>query len=321
MTINNILVLTRLDDENLNKLQKAAPEAVIVMQKQTELTQAQAEQADVIVGNIDLSYLPHLKQAKLLQLLSSGVPEGYLKLKEEAPGCILCSASGAYGGAISEYMLAGLLMLMKHLQLYRDDMPAGVWKPGEKSDFIKGAKVLSVGMGDIGTSFGRLCSLLGAEVTGIRRRAGNPPPFIHQILGMDSLDSLLPGMDVVALSLPQTPQTVGVMGKQQFELMKEGSYFINVGRGSAVDQEALLWALRSGKLAGALIDVMMPEPLPPDHPLWQEKNLMITPHISGQYYSDHTRHELVDLVCRNIKALKDGGDMTARVDFQTGYRM
>ena len=320
MDINNILVLIRLDDEKLQKLKRAAPEANIVVQKPKELTQQQVEQADIIVGNIDTKYLPNLKKAKLLQLLSSGVSEEYLKMSDAAPDCILCSASGAYGPAISEYMLAGLLMLMQRLHLYRDDRQAGEWKPRKESSLIKGAKVLSVGMGDIGTSFGRLCSLLGAEVTGIRRRKSSPPPFIEQIAGMDEMDQLLPGMDVVALALPETSETVGIMNQKRFEAMKDGSYFINVGRGSAVDQDALLWALRSGKLAGAIIDVMEPEPLPPDHPLWQEEKLMITPHISGQYHSDETQNELIDLVCRNIEALKTGGELTAKVDFESGYR-
>ena len=320
MDINNILVLIRLDDEKLQKLKRAAPEANIVVQKPKELIQQQVEQADIIVGNIDTKFLPNLKKAKLLQLLSSGVSEEYLKMSDAAPDCILCSASGAYGPAISEYMLAGLLMLMQRMHLYRDDRQAGEWKPRKESSLIKGAKVLSVGMGDIGTSFGRLCSLLGAEVTGIRRRKSSPPPFIEQIAGMDEMDQLLPGMDVVALALPETSETVGIMNQKRFEAMKDGSYFINVGRGSAVDQDALLWALRSGKLAGAIIDVMEPEPLPPDHPLWQEEKLMITPHISGQYHSGETQNELIDLVCRNIEALKTGGELTAKVDFESGYR-
>lgn len=320
MDINNILVLIRLDEDKLKKLKSAAPDANIVVQKPKELTQQQVEQADIIVGNIDIKFLPHLKKAKLLQLLSSGVSQEYLKIAEVAPDCILCSASGAYGPAISEYMLAGLLMLMQRMHLYRDDRQAGEWKPRKDAGLIKGAKVLSVGMGDIGTSFGRLCSLLGAEVTGIRRRKTSPPPFIKQIAGMDELDLLLPEMDVVALALPETAQTIGIMNQERFEAMKDGSYFINVGRGSAVDQDALLWALRSGKLAGALIDVMEPEPLPPDHPFWQEEKLMITPHVSGHYSSDDTQNELIHLVCKNIKALKTGGELTARVDFESGYR-
>lgn len=320
MDINNILVLIRLDDEKLKKLKTAAPEATIVVQKPKELTPQQVEQADIIVGNIDPKFLPHLKKAKLLQLLSSGVSEEYLKIAEMAPECILCSASGAYGPAISEYMLAGLLMLMQRMHLYRDDRKTGEWKPRKDAGLIKGAKVLSVGMGDIGTSFGRLCSLLGAEVIGIRRRKTSPPPFIKQIAGMDELDLLLPEMDVVALALPETAQTVGMMNRERFEAMKDGSYLINVGRGSAVDQDGLLWALRSGKLAGALIDVMEPEPLPPEHPLWQEEKLMITPHISGHYSSDATQNELIHLVYNNIEALKTGGKLTARVDFESGYR-
>ncbi|NLC32076.1 MAG: D-2-hydroxyacid dehydrogenase [Clostridiales bacterium] len=320
MNIDNILVLVRLDEDQLKKIKSVVPQAEIVLQKPKELTREQVERADIIVGNIHSEFLPYLKNTKLLQLLSSGVSKKYLSLHQTAPDCILCSASGAYGPAISEYMLAGLLMMMQRLHLYRDDRHKGEWKPREDARLLRDAKVLSVGMGDIGTSFGRLCSLLGAQVTGIRRRKTSPPPFIERIAGIDELDLLLPQMDVVALALPETAQTLGVMNRERFEAMKDGSYFMNVGRGSAVDQEALLWALRSGKLAGALIDVMDPEPLPPEHPLWQEERLMITPHISGQYHSQETQNELIELVCKNIEALKTGGEMTARVDFESGYR-
>ncbi|MPN29154.1 Glyoxylate/hydroxypyruvate reductase A [bioreactor metagenome] len=110
------------------------------------------------------------------------------------------------------------------------------------------------------------------------------------------------------------------MHRARFEKMKGGSYLINVGRGSAVDQEALLWALQSGKLAGAGLDVCDPEPLPGDHPLWKQENLLLTPHISGQYYLKSTQDRITRLICGNLKALREGRELTVRVDFETGYR-
>ena len=99
-----------------------------------------------------------------------------------------------------------------------------------------------------------------------------------------------------------------------------GRYLLNVGRGSAVVQPALLAALRSGRLAGASIDVTAPEPLPKDDPLWREPNLLITPHISGQYHLRLTLENIIDIAAHNIRALLGEGDYIARVNLQTGYR-
>ena len=318
--MDRILVVMKMDEDQRDMLKRAAPDYRIDFVSPKELKEEQAEAADVIIGNLPERFLPHIKRAKLLQLQTSGVAAHYLKLPRYAPDAILCSASGAYGVPIAEYMLGTLLTLMRRLHLYRDDMKEGRWQPRFDGMSLHGARVLSLGMGDIGTEFSTRCALLGAQVIGIRRRAAQPPAGIERVAAMEELDDLLPWADVVALSLPQTEETVGIMNRARFEKMKGGSYLINVGRGSAVDQEALLWALQSGRLAGAGLDVCDPEPLPPEHPLWKQENLLLTPHISGQYFLKSTQDRITRLICGNLKALRDGGEMTARVDFITGYR-
>lgn len=318
--MESILVLMKMDEGQRDMLRQAAPEAQIDYVIPKELRAQQLEAADVVIGNLKESFFPHLKRARLLQLQTSGVAQEYLKLPQFAPNTILCSASGAYGVPIAEYMLGSLLTMMKCFHLYRDDMKMATWQPRHEGGYLQGAHVLSLGMGDIGTAFSTRCALLGAQVIGIRRRAGEAPEGVRRVAVMEEFEGLLPWADVVALSLPETPQTRGIMSRERFEKMKQGSYIINVGRGSAVDQEGLLWALRSSKLAGAGLDVCDPEPLPKDHPLWQEKNLMLTPHISGQSFLKQTQDSIVRLVCGNIRALREGAKLIARVDFATGYR-
>ncbi len=320
MRTEKILVLMKMDESQRAMIREAAPGSEIDFVIPKELTEEQAETADLVVGMLPERFFPHLKRAKLLQLQTSGVAEFYLKLPEHAPDTILCSASGAYGVPIAEYMLGSLLALMKRLHVYRDDMKQRRWQPRFAGGYLQGARVLSLGMGDIGGEFAKRCALMGAEVIGVRRRAVPPPEGIQRVAVMEELDELLPWADVVALSLPQTKATIGIMDRARFERMKQGSYLLNAGRGSAVDQEALLWALQSGRLAGAGLDVCDPEPLPEDHPLWQEENLLLTPHISGQYFLKGTQDRIVGLICANIRALLEGGRLTARVDFETGYR-
>lgn len=320
MQTDRILVLMKLDEDQKDMIRQAAPQAQIEFPIPKLLTNEQVEAADMVIGNLTEPFFPHLKRAKLVQLQSSGVPDFYMSLPGHAPGITLCSASGAYGVPIAEYMLGSLLTLMKRLHLYRDQMKDAAWQPLSEGSFIQGARVLSLGMGDIGSEFSTRCALLGAEVIGIRRRKSEPPAGVLRVAGMDELDELLPWADVVALSLPQTDETIGVMSRARFEKMKQGSYLINVGRGSAVDQEGLLWALQSGKLMGAGLDVCDPEPLPPEHPLWKEKNLMLTPHISGHNFTKQTQDRIVRLACNNIRAFMAGEKLIAKVDFESGYR-
>ncbi len=143
---------------------------------------------------------------------------------------------------------------------------------------------------------------------------------VDELYGMDALDSLLPRADVVALSLPQSPETNGLMNGERLALMKKGSILINVGRGSAVDQQALASTLNSGHLGGAALDVAVPEPLPPEDPIWNAKNILITPHASGGWSLPSTIDRVMDIFLENLKAWQEGAPMKNLVDPESGYR-
>ncbi|NLZ88512.1 MAG: D-2-hydroxyacid dehydrogenase [Clostridiales bacterium] len=317
--VKNVLVLVPADDAHLEQLKDAAPGAAIRLMAHQPPTAEDLAGADVVVGNLSTDQMAHLKAPKLLQLNSSGVPESYLKLKQRLVDTVLCSASGAYGLAISEHMLAMLLSLMKRLHTYRDDQRHARWVDRGQVRSLAEARVLVVGMGDIGLHFAMLCTAMGATVRGVKRRMSAPPKGVEAVYTQQSLDGLLPWADVVALSLPDTPDTRQLMDARRFGLMKKGSYLLNVGRGSAIDQDALLNAVRKGVVAGAGLDVTTPEPLPADNPLWQEEDILITPHISGGYHLKKTLDNIIDIACHNIQALP-GGPFIAEVDLETGYR-
>ena len=314
--IRNILVVMPAADSHRRQLEAAAPGAVFTYASSP--AEEDVARADAIVGNIRPELLAHAKNLKLLQLNSAG-SNPYLSLPAVCPGARLCCATGAYGLAISEHMMGVLLELMKKLALYRDNQFEGRWQDLGPVTSVYGANVLVVGMGDIGTSFARLCAAFGARVTGVRRRAGEKPDFVESIRTPADLDALLPEADVVFLSLPETPETIGLMSDQRIALMKETAYLLNCGRGSAVDQAALLRAVRAGKLAGAGLDVTTPEPLSQDHPLWREPRIVITPHVSGQYHLAETHNRIVALACRNLRALQSGGPLESEVSFAAGY--
>ena len=319
MKLRKVLVTMPVDAGYKERFAGTLPGAEFTYARYDELTPEQLASFDAAVGDPAPGALSKLSGLRLLQLNSSGVPADCLTLRDSHPGLVLCSTSGAFGQAISEHMAAALLMLMKRLHTYRDAMKQGAWQSLGKVVSPRGMQVLAVGAGSIGTAFARLMQALGSYTIGVRRNPGGAMDGFDEMHTFEQLDALLPRADVVALSLPETAQTINLMDKRRFSLLKEGSYFINVGRGSAVDQEALLEALRSGRLAGASIDVTTPEPLPADHPLWRQKNLLLTPHISGFYHLRATHDAIVDIACRNLAAFPEG-PYISRVDYDTGYR-
>lgn len=167
-------------------------------------------------------------------------------------------------------MLAMLLAIYKRLPAYRDQQRAHIWADLGPVGSLAGKTVLVGGAGDIGRHFARLVRALGAQrVIGLRRSAGCPVEGFDEIYGLGALDGLLPQADVVALALPHTPETAGLMSKARLLAMRPGAVLLNAGRGSAVDCTALAEVLCSGRLLGAGLDVTDPEPLPPGHPLWE----------------------------------------------------
>ena len=142
-------------------------------------------------------------------------------------------------------------------------------------------------------------------------------PYVEKMVFPDRIDSVIPEADVVFVSAPHTPQSEGMLGAKQFELMKKGAYFIAVSRGKLYDTNALVKAIDSRHLAGAGLDVTNPEPLPKGHPLWNFENVIITPHMAGQ--SDNVNTRRMALIKENIGRFVRGEPLMNVVDKAKGY--
>ena len=327
-----ILVAFPVEEEDRLTLEEAAPGCQFRFAKSDPglgrfeslvpgepLTQELADWGEIILGNVPAGLLHGREDLLWLQTNSAGV-EAYVKPGVLAPGTLLTNATGAYGLAISEHMLGVLLSLMKNLELYRDAQKEGAWQSQGPVDSLWGATVLVLGMGDIGGEFGRRCKALGAKVIGVRRSPRACPDYAQEVHTLEDLDRLLPQADVVAVTLPGTEATRGLLGREQFAAMKQGAYLLNVGRGFIVDTEALCDALESGRLGGAGLDVTDPEPLPPEHRLWRIPRAVVTPHISGFYHLKETHRRIVNICAENLEKFGRGQPLRNLVDFSTGYR-
>lgn len=314
-----ILVVMPTEEVHRQKLRQAAPEADFVFASPEALTRQLVHSADIIIGNAPATLIAGTRQLKLLQLNSAGT-DGYTTPGILPEGCVLCNATGAYGLAISEHMIGSLLCIMKKLDRYRMNQARHLWRDEGGVTSIYGSKTLVVGYGNLGSEFAKRMKALGSRVTGIRRNKTEKPEELEALYQMDALEACLKDADIVAACLPGTPETYHIFNEKTFGMMKRGAYFLNVGRGTAVDSLALADALNSGHLAGASVDVTEPEPLPQEHPLWDAKNLLLTPHISGQYHLKETHERIIGIACGNVEAFLGGKPLRNIVDFKTGYR-
>lgn len=332
MNEKRALVTIPTGERHRNLLQQAAPgwefrfrgTDTLVCAPQEALpgqpvTQEDVDWAQVILGNVPAAMLHGSPALEWLQTNSAGV-EPYIQPGVLAGDTLLTNATGAYGLAIAEHMLGMLLELFKKLELYRDAQKSGAWQSQGAVKAVYGATVLVLGMGDIGGEFAARCKALGAKVIGVRRSPRPCPEYADEVHLLEDLDSLLPQADVVAVTLPGTDATRGLMSRERLAKMKEGAVLLNVGRGFIVDTEALCDALERGHLSGAGVDVTDPEPLSPTHRLWNIPTAVVTPHISGFYHLRETHERIVGIFLENLRHFQAGEPLRNLVDFATGYR-
>lgn len=274
---------------------------------------------EVIFGYPMPEYLKKAKELRWLASASAGVDHYLAEGAWPDPGCILTNSSGAYGPTISEHIVMVLLMLLRRMPEYMEITARRQWIHLIPVRSIQGSRVVILGTGDIGSSTARRLKAMGAGVAGVCRSGRSEEPAFDRVAPLSELDGMLPEADALILALPATAETKGLLSRERIALLPETAYVINVGRGSVIDQEALVEALQERRLAGAALDVMTPEPLPPEHPLWNCPNTIITPHVSGNMALGLTCELAVELFCRNLARYAAGEPLENRIDLERGY--
>lgn len=280
-----------------------------------EVTDEMLKDAEIIFGNMDPEKIRRIPTIRWVQLASAGA-DRYVSLPQNI---LLTNCSGAYGEAISEHMLACVLAACKNLYRYHSLQQEHAWNNLGSVPILRNLKILSVGMGDIGTEFGKKMALLGSTVYGVRRTVHDRPCFVKKMYTMDDMDQILPECDVVALSLPETTETEGMFDYERLASMKKGAILLNVGRGSAIVTEDLIRIMKERHLSAACLDVTDHEPLPKNNPLWNTPNVYITPHISGRFNAAVTYDRVLDIFADNLQHYLHGEPLSHIVDRTKGY--
>ena len=234
------------------------------------------------------------------------------------PDCILTNSNG-YGVTIAEHVVMVTLMLLRQMPTYLNCAARHEWGAPMPIRSIRDGSFTVLGAGNIGVNVAqRLHGMGAASVLGLSR-SGRPVEGFDQVLPISRLEDVLPQTQVLIMALPSTPETVNLLNRERIALLPETACVINVGRGNALDQDALAQALNNGRLAGAALDVMMPEPLPEDHPLWSAKNTIITPHVSGNMTLGYTCDLNVEMFCQDLANYAAGRPLNGLVDRARGY--
>lgn len=323
MTYNIAVVGTAFDRQHLEKINQTAAQCGCHVQYYPDHDAAMADLQNIhiIFGPSDARSPDAIKAAPNLRWFASyyaGV-DPLLKTGVLKDDVILTNGSGAYGVTIAEHMVMVTLMLLRRMPEYEEFVRTKQFRSDLMIGSIYGSTIVICGTGDIGSNFAkRLRAFCPAKIIGVNRTGRDAEGF-DEVLSMAELDTLLPQADILAMTLPGTPQTDNLLSKDRIAMLKKSALVLNVGRGNCIDQNALIDALKGGRIGGAALDVFKTEPVPEEDPAWNTPGLLFTPHCSGKMTMQYTRDVLVNTFCENLSRFCQGQPMLHVVDKKQGY--
>lgn len=306
-----------------NTLRARWPEMRVVHLPDYDPLPAELPDTDIFVGySLRADQLTHAKKLKWIHSTAAGVAQlMYPALRDS--GVLVTNPSGVFSIPMAEHTMGLLVALARNFPdsvRHQDHSNWGqqqMWDKPQKLTELNGQLLLIVGFGSIGRELAKRARAFDMQVWGVTRSGNGDSALAEKIVPAARLNEALPHADYVVIAAPETSETRRLIGNGQIALMKPGARLINIGRGSLLDESALIRALESGRLAGAALDVTSVEPLPPESPLWKAPNLFITPHtsaVSTRLWERETAL-LVDLLERWFA----GREMFNQVDFSRGY--
>ena len=318
--LSKLVVGYRMPPHLVERIRAAHPTIDIVVCTEHAQLIAALPGAQVMVGGrlFGPDVLAHAPDLRWVHASGTGV-DAMLFPEFVESDIVLTNLSGVDVYNIPEHVIGMMLVFARDfLRLVRGQV-GHRWMHGELRVFELAGQTLGiVGLGAIGQGLARKANALGMRVVGIRRRdCGDLPCGVDAVYPTDQLDRLLAESDHVAICLPLTPSTRRLFGAAEFAAMKPSSYIYNIGRGEVVDQDALIAALRSGTIAGAGLDVVTPEPLPDESPLWDMPNVFITGH--NAVYTPFYGERGIEVLLHNIDCYLRDEPLSNIVDKREGY--
>ena len=312
----HVLVFTSVEERHLDRIREVDPRVrVTAVDRQRGIELAPSAEIMVVGWNVPEDVVRRANKLRWIQSVGAGVDS--LIVPEIMSREIVLTTSSGIHQSVVEHVIAVMLVFTRRLHLALRDQLRRKWDRSRASGEELLGKTLGIlGLGTIGAEIAQKAHAFGMRVIGMRRTAA-PVPGVDRVVGPDGLSMVLQESDAVVVALPLTPQTRGLVGEDAFRTMKPSALFINVGRGPIVQEQALISALREGRIAGAALDVFEREPLPADSPLYGFENVIITPHVSGT--SPAYMDRAVPLFCENLQRYLRGETLRNIVDKELGY--
>ena len=321
--LGTIVIALRLNEQHLEAVRAAAPEAEIVKISGREEWRARraelAPRVEVIAGiqnrdELDLDSMPRLRWMQ-----TGGAGNDWLLRAPEIANSdiILTNGSGVAAIPIAEHVLALMFALSRRFSHFSEAQRDHEWFRGGQLNEIDGSTMGVVGLGAIGRKTAEKARGLNMRVLGLRRDPTRSSPHVDRMLGPDGLMELLESSDWVVLTSALTPETRGLIGEPELKAMKDTAYLINIARGEMVQEKILVQALQEGWIAGAGLDVFAHEPLPSNSPLWDMPNVLVTSHHAGS--TPHYNDRLAEIFIENLRRYRAGEPMINVVDKQLTY--
>lgn len=314
----------RIPPKQVARLRRDFPDITFV-----HATSADEAMRDIV--NVDASMSPFLaapilaRATHLRWVHSTAAAVGdLLPLNELARrGIVVTNSRGVQAIPMAEQVMAGLLALARRLDLTMVAQRERRWIQeqlggADRPWMLHGKSMTIVGLGTIGEAIAQRAHAFGMRITGVRRRPARAvPSFVDRVVGPDALTDALRGTDVIVIAAPYLPSTARLIGAEQLAMVNRGAILVNVGRAQIVDDDAMMQALDSGQLGGAVLDVFEKEPLDVTSPLWTMPNVVITPHSAG-FRTTHW-DDVVDLFADNLRRFQRGEPLLNVVDPAAGY--
>jgi len=301
--------------EYCRRIRERIPELEVVSEKPGEDQSRDIADAEIMIAwQFPLEILGKASRLRWIQLTSAGVDQ-LLEARDRLKDVIVTNTRGIHIDAMADYALGAMVMLQRNFARFFLHQQHRKWSR-RITEPLAGKTLGIVGVGAVGREIARRAQIFGMSVIGVKR---NPAPteMVSRLFGPDRLDEMLSLSDFVVLSVPATPETYRMIGESELRTMKETCYLINISRGSVVDESALIQALQQKWIAGAVLDVFEKEPLPRESPLWALENVIITPHIAGDFEGYVER--VIRIFSENFAQWKSDNPLINEVDLAKGY--
>lgn len=314
-----MLIVGNWPQSYLAQVHEAFPQVTFVTARDPESAVREVADADAIFGQPGPEVIRAGKQLKWIQSPSAGVEWMWNTPELPRLDITVTNMRGAHAATIAEHFFAMMLFLTRQFPVLIEAQRARRWvRPVEPPPVGLSGRTLGVlGLGNIGRAIAQRGKGFDMRVIAVDINDVEQPPYVDELYRLDGLHTMLSQVDFQAISIPITPESRGMIGAAQIELMKPTAYLGIMSRGKIVDEQALIGALKENMLAGVGADVMATEPLPDDDPLWDAPRTILSPHMSGS--SEQTSTRATDILKENIRRFLAGEELYNTVVKERGY--